>query len=277
MVGLYAVRAVLAAALGWAAYRLGSRVAGEPGPRRSAWALVGVVSALVGVALEVPECPVYLGPGLGPCAVLAGGGVVYAITGALLLLGIVAHAPERARRAIRPLFLRALLAAAVFAEASALLGFLWWPRHPSRGNYPGRDGLVQQSTGTSCTAAAGAMLLDRHGLLISEGEVATLANTSPLFGTSHDALALGLTLGLRRHGWRARARLLNWDRLVALRQPVVLGVYLPAVRIWHSVLIEQADARGALVADPLTADRQRRTRAELEQAWWPVAVWLERR
>jgi hypothetical protein len=273
MVAIYALRAVLVFLLALAVWHVACRVGSRPGPWRTAAAAFGVVVAVGGALFEIRQSPLIVrGLDLAPLLALCEAGYVACCGGALWLLGLVWGAPERT---VRPAFLAVGVATAVGVLGGASLGFSWWPLLPdTMANYPDEDGMVRQSTNTTCVAAAGAMLADRAGLRLSEGDVAELANTSPFFGSKPIAMAVGLDHMLRGRGWRAHSARLSWEQCRALRRPVVVALYLPHTRLGHAVLLEVLDSRGALVADPEEADRRRMSRGELEATWNPMVVWL---
>ena len=273
MVAVYTIRTVLTLLLAVVAWEGGRRLGARPGRARSTATVIGMILAIGGAAFEIKQTSVVVG-GLDFSAlvVACGGGYPACCCGALLLIAIVWGAPERT---VRPRFLLLGVVSAVLVQSTALTGFVWWPLMPrTMANYPDADGLLQQTTGTTCTAAAGAMLTARSGLRYSEGQVAQFANTSPLLGSKPLSLAVGLDRAVRRQGYRCRSALLTWEQCLALHRPLVIAIYLPQFGLWHSVLLDRMDEAGAWVADPLQTDRERLSRADIEARWHPFAVWL---
>ncbi len=123
---------------------------------------------------------------------------------------------------------------------------------------------VTQSTGWSCGAAALAWAARLHGIRASERQMARLAVTAPLRGTS----TRGMLRALHRIGLEARAvKPATWEDLLAAPKPALIGWKLSAT-VAHSALVLDIDPEQAMVevGDPLSGTI-RYSREEFLDRW----------
>ncbi len=121
---------------------------------------------------------------------------------------------------------------------------------------------VLQSTGWSCGAAALAWTARLEGIPASERQMAELAVTAPLRGTS----LRGMVRALHRVGLPATAfRGAAWDDLVAARKPAIVGWKLGAT-VGHSVVVLVIENEQVTVGDPLIG-QVAYTREEFLSSW----------
>ena len=115
-----------------------------------------------------------------------------------------------------------------------------------------RDGVVRQSVGYTCGAAACATLLRRMGIdpNATEEQMVKLCLTMRLRGTSTLGMAVGLKAVAAPRGWRVKIVEPNWENFQKLRTPMVC-----AVGVWnigHAVVVCAInDKKGIQVADPI--------------------------
>lgn len=123
---------------------------------------------------------------------------------------------------------------------------------------------VTQSTGWSCGAAALAWIARIHGIPASERQMAKLAVTAPLRGTSTRGMLRALhRVGLDAHVVKPAA----WHDLVAAPKPALIGWELTAT-VGHSALVLSVDEDREIVevGDPLSGVMHYE-RAEFEERW----------
>jgi hypothetical protein len=121
---------------------------------------------------------------------------------------------------------------------------------------------VTQSTGWSCGAAALAWAVRLHGIQASERQMAKLAVTAPLRGTS----TRGMLRALHRVGLEARAiKPASWEDLAAAPKPALIGWQLSAT-VAHSAVVTEIDRGGVTVGDPL-AGTVTYSREEFLERW----------
>jgi ABC-type bacteriocin/lantibiotic exporter with double-glycine peptidase domain len=165
----------------------------------------------------------------------------------------------------------ALAGCLLLIEAS---GRLWW-RFCAPGAWQrsaDAKGRLQQSSGFTCSPAA-VMLLHRHGIPSSEGEMAYLAGTS-LFGTDALATTRALQRKARPHGWQARVVHADYEACAGLEAPFLAHVSGPA--LGHALLVERAGPDLVEVLDPLDGSRRKMSRAGFERVWDGTAIYLVR-
>ncbi len=176
-----------------------------------------------------------------------------------LLLALCLRRLDR-RRQIVVGTIAALFALYALAETAAPLGApLWADRLSDRTNVAD-DG--QQSTSWSCGAAALAWALRQQGIGTSEREVALLAATNPLHGTTDRGLiraanALGCPMYATGHA--------SWEELAAAPQFALVGWNLGS-GVAHMVVVVRVETDQVWVHDPLTGD-QRYSRQEFMARW----------
>ncbi len=121
---------------------------------------------------------------------------------------------------------------------------------------------VLQSTGWSCGAAALASAARVEGIPASERQMAELAVTAPLRGTSLRGMLRALhCVGLPATAFRG----VTWEDLLAARKPAIVGWKLGAT-VGHSVVVLSIDGDQVIVADPLIGEIAY-TREEFLASW----------
>jgi hypothetical protein len=160
----------------------------------------------------------------------------------------------------RVLFGGTLFATSCWSVASPLLG-----SPPVCENIWDQQRVCRQTSRYTCTPAAAAMLLTRHGIPAQESEMAELCLTRK--GTTWQGLFRGLTIKTRDQPYRVRVVECDWDELPEkLTGPAILSVgidpskpypehytkywgWMPGVR--HSVMLRGVISDGRLsIADP---------------------------
>src|SRR5262249_8652817 len=126
-------------------------------------------------------------------------------------------------------------------------------------------GALRQSSRWTCAPAAAVMLLRRHGIDASEGEIAYLANTS-LFGTDARSLARALSFKLRPRRFHAVAEFPTYEECVRPGTPFVAHVRGETFG-GHALFVEKAAQDQVEVIDPVDGIRKKINRAEFERAW----------
>lgn len=177
----------------------------------------------------------------------------------LLLLALCLRRLDRRRR-IAVGTIVVLFSLYALAETAAPLGFPLWAERLSSATDFEDDG--QQSTGWSCGAAALAWALRQQGIPASEREVAYLAASNPLHGTTVRGLVrAGKALGVPMYA-TGRA---TWEELVGAPRYSLAGWYL-GNGVAHMIVVVQVEGEQVLVHDPLTGD-QRYSREEFLARW----------
>ena len=135
-------------------------------------------------------------------------------------------------------------------------------------------GPVSQTTGWSCSAAAGATFLRLHAIPASERQVAELAGTSPLTGTDDLGLCRAIEILGEPRGLRPRLRAgLGQADLPTLRRPCLFG-YRLSFTVWHTAVLVSSQGDRLEVEDPLLG-RDTWTREDFLRKWVGTAVELE--
>jgi hypothetical protein len=254
-------------AAGLACLRLG-RTAG----RRSARAGGGVAltAGLVAVLAAAAHYPP-LRDIAGPWLILPGGEAALACLAALTLIG-VAGADRKKRLPL----LRLAAGLVLLLLTTLTSGSLGWRLFGQRlrTNYPDASGALQQTTGITCGPAAASMLLHHAGIRISEGELAELANTTPLQGTAPQALARAVDRVARRHGRRGHIQRVDYEGAVRMGRPFVAFVTRPAVGR-HTICVVEAKSGEVSTLDPLSGTKERLPRQTFITGWDPIIVWVE--
>lgn len=163
------------------------------------------------------------------------------------------------------------------AVASQGLCAAYWHSHSaSRDNFVNAAGLIRQSTHWTCVPSAGAMLLARSGLRVSEGALAEAAGTMPTLGTNTAGMVDVLAGPARRRGLTARGAVLSARQAERLDRPF-LTVVAMSPKLRHCVLVERMEPGRVVVADPLPGRRYTFSRALWRAMWQNTCVWLEER
>jgi ABC-type bacteriocin/lantibiotic exporter with double-glycine peptidase domain len=140
-------------------------------------------------------------------------------------------------------------------------GPLWLPLFLSGLNGASQPGALQ-STGWTCGPAALAEALRRLGRPASERDIAILAATTPLDGTTDRGLLRAAhRLGLPAH----LVDPASWDDLVAAPLPLVTDWYLGG-GVAHEVVVTGVTGATVHVFDPVSGEMDY-LRAEFEKHW----------
>jgi len=267
VISVYAVVGVAGWRLGEAAVRRGGRTAVAVLGGALLLSLAAVAGTVAAIAW--PAARDLSGMLLSP---LGGEGVLGCLT-ALVLLGAVKATPKRSTS---DGFLRLAAALAYLVMLGAVASPLVWRILGAhlRENVP-YDGLLTQSTAVSCAPASASMLLDREGLVVSEGLLAEMSRCSPVGGTEFHQLARAADRFARERDLRARAGTLT-SADAARRAPFVAAVGRADIG-GHAVLVESYGDSTVMLADPLMGGRVLCPRAEFDGEWKGEAVWLEPR
>src|SRR5436309_3280997 len=97
-------------------------------------------------------------------------------------------------------------------------------------------GASRRSARVRSAPAAAAMLLQRWGIRISEGEMAELANTTPVLGSDPYSLGRAVDRVVRTRRLRGHAGRFEYSRAVRLACPFVALVNRPGIG-GHAVLV----------------------------------------
>lgn len=89
------------------------------------------------------------------------------------------------------------------------------------------NGIVRQTSGDTCSAAAVATLLGRHGIALTEAEAVRLCHTRAGRGTTHLGTWRALNAACDRRDRRVVLRHPDVDGLLALGTPALVTVGLP--------------------------------------------------
>lgn len=199
-----------------------------------------------------------------------GGATVLLAWIAQFLVGIVWDTTGRSFSASFLVVLTILAGCLIAVESS---GRLWFRYRETElfARYPDEKGMLQQSSGASCSPTAAAMLLHRHGIKSSEGEMAYLAGTS-LFGTDAPSIARALRLKLEDRVWRVVARHMSYDECTRLGVPFI--AHVAGSSSGHALLVESAVADHVQIVDPAEGKRIWMLRAAFEKIWDGTAIYL---
>jgi hypothetical protein len=114
------------------------------------------------------------------------------------------------------------------------------------------NGVVRQSIGYTCGAAACATLLRRLKIdpPATEPEMAVLCGTRRFDGTSTLGMAMGIKARAAPLGWRVRIMEPDWQEFVRLRKPLACSMSINGSP--HAVVALTVDpVKGVEIADPL--------------------------
>ena len=237
---------------------------------RNAAVVSGISIALAAAAAHYPPFRDVAGPWLS----FPGGEGVLACLGASVLLGVAWSERQRdSSRLIRVSATGLIFLLLAGLSSGSLFGHYFGQKLCA--NYPDARGALQQTTGITCGPAAASMLLYQSGLHVSEGELAELANTTPLRGTAPYALARAVDLVARRRQMRGCIRRVDYAKAVQLGQPFVAFMNRPSVG-GHALCVLKLEEARVRVIDPLSGTREMMTRREFVAEWDPVIVWVER-
>jgi hypothetical protein len=116
-----------------------------------------------------------------------------------------------------------------------------------------RNGICKQTTHYTCGAAAAAMLLDSHGVQVTEREMAEVCWTNGFTGTDSFCVARGLRNKLAGTKRVVNVVELDWEELVARKEPSVVTIHFSTF-IDHWVIVRSASEERVEVGDPLAGN-----------------------
>ena len=232
------------------------------------------VGALMAVGVVVLHQDRFAGAAHG-LAVAFGGGTVVVCMGVLLLSGA---AWDVRGRVLGHLVVGLLAVIASVLVAITIFGWVRWRylEPDVRAHYADAQGVVEQQTGLTCSAASGAMLLHRYGIRVSEGELAELAGTGLLLGTDHFLLARAMDRIVARRGLRCRNASVDYEEARRTGRPFVAGVNDPHVG-HHAIFVSRMGADKVWAIDPMGGSEDAMSRSDFEERWRGDVVWLEPR
>lgn len=115
----------------------------------------------------------------------------------------------------------------VFLAVIAAIGLLYCVAHLALSDYRDLEGekkgdVFLQSTGYTCSGAAMATALGGHGVPTTEGEMASLAYTIPLYGTTDFLSACAVERRLAGLPFHVDLRRLTWEELRSTAVPTLV-------------------------------------------------------
>jgi len=137
----------------------------------------------------------------------------------------------------------------------------------------GPDGVCHQTSGYSCSAAAAAMLLHRHGVVATEREMADLCVTCNGGVGGGGTSQSGLMRGLRIKVGDRKAVRIGRPAFDQLPVPSIISLRLSPT-LTHSALVEKVTPEEVSVVDPLYG-RGTLNRTVFDREWMGSAVWIE--
>lgn len=135
---------------------------------------------------------------------------------------------------------------------------------------PGPDHLCLQTSQYSCGAAAGASAASLLGVPATEREVAEVAGTNGLWGTTPTALAVGLRARTARR-WQCGVGDADWA--LGLPRPCIVTLSHNAL-VDHWVALAGVPGAGGIAYDPLDGKRAL-SEPEFRARFRGFAVWAE--
>ncbi len=244
------------------------------GFRHWPWLVRGVIVlvALAALSLALSSAFRFAPAGVEDVAFVLGGMTTLLCWVAVFLLGVVWGVPGRSTSST---FLGLIAGVALVVIAIESSGRLWW-RFISPDIWDrtaDSTGLLEQSSGLTCSPASAVMLLHQHGVPAGEGEMAYLAGTSPL-GTDAAGIMRALQEKVGSRGWRVEAGHTTFDECLRRGEPFlahVQGRYLG-----HAVLVAQIAPDEVTIFDPASGQAGTLNRQQFEGEWDGTAVRIVR-
>ena len=144
------------------------------------------------------------------------------------------------------------------------------PLAPSLFDKQTADGIILQSSPSSCVAASAANILKIYGMDTSEKELAALFGTTLMTGTT----AAQLVYGMRRIGFEAVMKYIENADISAIEAPAVLFVAYGSTEN-HAVALLKYSENDIEVADPLSG-RKHLSQEQLGKIWHGRALELRK-
>ncbi|MDQ7778639.1 MAG: cysteine peptidase family C39 domain-containing protein [Planctomycetota bacterium] len=142
-------------------------------------------------------------------------------------------------------------------------------------NFIDADGVVMQTTDDTCGAASLVGLLAAYGISASENEMAGLALTDYISGTSEIRMLRALKVKLDGTGLVPFLSKLDYSELMGKPMPCVIVVKYN-MYIEHVVLVKQMYHGGLLMDDPIKG-RIGWTKPVFLREWGGYAIWIDDR
>lgn len=167
----------------------------------------------------------------------------------------------------------------VFLAVIAAIGLLYCVAHLALADYRDLEGekkdeVYLQSTGYTCSGAAMATALGGHGVPTTEGEMASLACTIPLYGTTDFLSACAVERKLAGLPFHVDLRRLSWDELRATAVPTLVPMqWSPLVGHMSVVLSFRREGNHEFVylGDP-AKEKYILTREQFLERWLGYAI-----
>jgi len=126
-------------------------------------------------------------------------------------------------------------------------------------------GICYQTTDYTCGPAAAVTALNRLGLQANEGELAVLAHSSPVAGTTPDCLAKAINYRYAAEGLNCQYR--RFDSLDQISVPqLTLALVKDTILSNHCVAILGISEKKVIFADPVRG-RMQMSREQFEKIW----------
>jgi len=208
----------------------------------------------------------------GPLVLAVGGHGLVFCCGLLMLLGVVWAAPKR--RISRDTLVLATTATLGLHLLAATPAICWRYVPAPLGNCPDAEGVVSQTTPITCMAACAAMAMAREGVLVSEGDMAHWAGTSPVGGTDSAGACAALSHFGAPHGLRGVMGKLDLVGARRLGRPFIATINDARLGL-HTVWVTRIDRGGVTYVDPAGGCVRTMPHREFATRWFDVSVWLE--
>lgn len=142
--------------------------------------------------------------------------------------------------------------------------YLLTPIYPSLTHHVGPQGIVRQTSESSCAPAALATVLHQWQIETSEPEVAKLAGTSRAGTSNPQLIAAAQELGM--DGLELQPA---WETIQQINRPGILSIWLVDGdrRLPHAVALLKMNQDTAVIADPSEGKAFMVDRPALEQVW----------
>ncbi|NET49002.1 MAG: hypothetical protein F6K09_09810 [Merismopedia sp. SIO2A8] len=142
--------------------------------------------------------------------------------------------------------------------------YLLTPIHGSLTHDVRANGIIKQTSDSSCAPAALATVLRQWGINASEPEVAQLAGTSRMGTSMPQLITAAQKLGM--DGLELRP---SWEAIQKINRPGILSIWLVDGnrRLPHAVALLGISQNTAIIADPADGKAYSVDRATLENVW----------
>ncbi len=137
------------------------------------------------------------------------------------------------------------------------------------------NGVSRQTTPETCGAAALVGLLRAHGIAATEDEMARLALTDVVGGTSEIRMLRALEVKLAGTALKPRLEKLTWDELLRDPGTCVISIRISAYE-GHFVLVKKMMPEGAFIDEPAKG-RLGWSKAQFIKDWTGFVIRLEQR